>query len=860
MDFNGNPISSDSLKNGGVVNGSLEVDGDFIATDSISLLSKYKLPITTPLEPGSVIVSDGTEQLIWTGDLSVGDVSSITNSTVDNEVVLFNESTGKSVKNSNITVINGIVKDKGEELTNDDNNGTPASVAFRKSRGGGALQFGDNVGDISYFANDSTTYAKTASIYCNTEVTMTPTNRASQLAFETTNENETTPSLKLTLWTAGVEVEDRLITPNVYIGGPFGGCMYLDGDGDKIDIFDKLNNKQFTLDNEGFRCKRVTYTNNMATPILYAEPSGTFLYYYTSNGTTIGGFGEGQRDTYYSVNLNKGIEDVYFRTRGTEAAPLALLNGDYIRTIKDYGYDGTFPVVSCRTDTRATQNWTSTALGSSMIFSTTNNGTNVLKEKLKLDTDGATIADALTITSSSVNWAIKNPNGDLQFERSNFSAKVTFDENVLEVQGGIGSATKPTTFDGLKANGSLLSPTAISNGDSIVRFRARGYDSTLYRTCGLIEARATQNFTPTSCGTELIMSIIKNGQSIPSEQIVIDSEGTIIKETLIAENSALIRGSNKSLTLEDTTSGAGLCNGSVTYRDSNNSLVASISCPNGPLVISDSSGPRVSFEPFYTSFTENTLIDGSLTLGSILAGTHYILPSTKGLTGQHLRLNGNDMEWSTDGGGNVSSSTTSTNNQIVRMNGTTGALIKNSGVTIDDTAQMLFTQGFFARSAVEYTFVRQVEFTNTITGTGPIDIYNNGLNYLPTGLSGGFQWLGKTMNFRFTGSIQNANNAIMTVEVSLFNTFFVMTTGPMPTNLSEITIECSMSFRELGEAYGFYDIKRVNGSSIVFSRRVAFNFLVNPDLATTPFKIISGWDSASPSNLFFLRQTFVSFV
>lgn len=463
MDFNGNPISGESLANGGVVNGSLEISQNLTAVGSIGLVSKYTLPITPPLEPGSVITSDGTNQLIWTGDLSIGDVSSVTNTSVNNEIVLFNGVTGKSIKNSLITVNDGIVQDKGEEMSNDNPDSSGALLTYEKGRLGGAVQASDLIGGIQYKAHDGTSLENVCLINCTSSANMTPSNRSSQLLFYTTNDNGTSPSLKLTMWDEGVEVEDNLKTPKI---------SYMDAGVTKY----------------------------------YAEAVGDWIYYYKGDGTSVSGYSHGYIQYYLSTNSSTGHRTYNFRSRGLEASPSALIDGDSLNEVVEIGHNGVTYIQSSRINTKATENWTSLAAGSSITFYTTDNGTLTPTEKLKLDTDGVSTPDNITV-----------------------------------------------------------------------------------------------------------------------------------------------EGNNKQIILRDNISGAGLCNAALSFHDVNDAGVTSLSCSTGPLIFYHLGTPEFSISPTETVSLNNATTKGTHTLGDTNAGTHYILPSTKGTSGQHLKLDGgNNMIWTDD--------------------------------------------------------------------------------------------------------------------------------------------------------------------------------------------------------------------
>jgi hypothetical protein len=65
-------------------------------------------------------------------------------------------------------------------------------------------------------------------------------------------------------------------------------------------------------------------------------------------------------------------------------------------------------------------------------------------------------------------------------------------------------------------------------------------------------------------------------------------------------------------------------------------------------------------------------------------GLNNLLPSQTGNNGKVLATDGTNATWTTNGSGDVVGPASSTNNAIARFDSTTGKLIKNSGVTVDN--------------------------------------------------------------------------------------------------------------------------------------------------------------------------------
>ena len=65
-------------------------------------------------------------------------------------------------------------------------------------------------------------------------------------------------------------------------------------------------------------------------------------------------------------------------------------------------------------------------------------------------------------------------------------------------------------------------------------------------------------------------------------------------------------------------------------------------------------------------------------------GLNNLLPSQTGNNGKVLATDGTNASWTTNGSGDVVGPASATDNAITRFDGTTGKLIKNSGVTVDN--------------------------------------------------------------------------------------------------------------------------------------------------------------------------------
>ena len=79
------------------------------------------------------------------------------------------------------------------------------------------------------------------------------------------------------------------------------------------------------------------------------------------------------------------------------------------------------------------------------------------------------------------------------------------------------------------------------------------------------------------------------------------------------------------------------------------------------------------------------------TLATAVTGANYTLtfPTTDGNASEYLQTDGSgNLTWATSGAGDVTGPGSSTDNALARFDATTGKIIQNSGVIVDDTNNM----------------------------------------------------------------------------------------------------------------------------------------------------------------------------
>ncbi len=115
------------------------------------------------------------------------------------------------------------------------------------------------------------------------------------------------------------------------------------------------------------------------------------------------------------------------RSAGTLAVPTATTNGSNLLQINGYGHNGTVFSISSRISFLTSENWSSTAKGTDILFSSTKNGTTFTTEKMRITGDGyvgiGTTSPLTTLNVSGGNWDLANTNGDFAIGNSTYRLK-----------------------------------------------------------------------------------------------------------------------------------------------------------------------------------------------------------------------------------------------------------------------------------------------------------------------------------------------------------------------------------------------------------------------------------------------------
>jgi hypothetical protein len=109
------------------------------------------------------------------------------------------------------------------------------------------------------------------------------------------------------------------------------------------------------------------------------------------------------------------------------AVPTATTNGSNLLQINGYGHNGTVFSISSRISFLTSENWSSTAKGTDILFSSTKNGTTSTTEKMRITGDGyvgiGTTSPLTTLNVSGGNWDLATTNGDFAIGNSTYRLK-----------------------------------------------------------------------------------------------------------------------------------------------------------------------------------------------------------------------------------------------------------------------------------------------------------------------------------------------------------------------------------------------------------------------------------------------------
>lgn len=202
------------------------------------------------------------------------------------------------------------------------------------------------------------------------------------------------------------------------------------------------------------------------------------------------------------------------------------------------------------------------------------------------------------------------------------------------------------------------------------------------------------------------------GPASSTDNAVVRFDGTTGK---LVQNSAvtiadttgnIVGGTYNRLTITTPATGATLTIADGKTLTANNSLT--LAGTDSTVMTFPSTSTTVAGLGIAQTFTQDQAITGNLTLNAqgdirladsdssnwlalqapavVPSNVTWTLPASDGSNGQLLSTNGSGtLSWTSDAGGNVVGPASATDNAIVRFDGTTGKLIKDSSVTVADT-------------------------------------------------------------------------------------------------------------------------------------------------------------------------------
>jgi hypothetical protein len=201
------------------------------------------------------------------------------------------------------------------------------------------------------------------------------------------------------------------------------------------------------------------------------------------------------------------------RARGTPGAPTAVQNGDGLAGFYGDGYGATAfgPGFAGGMTVQAAQNWTDTARGTALTFTTTPNNSTASATRMVIANSGM------------VGIGTSSPASNL--EVSNATSGTTFG---VVTTTSYGNTTGASLYIASKARGTSAAPLAVQNNDFLGGFLARGFGATAFSgTRGGMFVTASENWTDTAQGTALSFNTTANGTITPGTKMTLNGNGDV---------------------------------------------------------------------------------------------------------------------------------------------------------------------------------------------------------------------------------------------------------------------------------------------------------------------------------------------
>jgi hypothetical protein len=292
-------------------------------------------------------------------------------------------------------------------------------------------------------------------------------------------------------------------------------------------------------------------------------------------------------------------------------------------------------------------------------------------------------------------------------------------------------------------------------------------------------------------GLQLIsnqFSVKANGTTIDVSSSGIKISDTYPGQTSITTLGTIATGTWNATTIAVAKGGTGLTSytiGDIIYASGATTLSTLADVATGNALISGGVGAA----PTWGKIGLATHVSGTLpianggtgdgatpTAGAVAYGngTAYAFTSV-GTAGQVLTSNGAGAPtWTTNGNGDVSGPGSATDNAIARFDGTTGKLIQNSGITIDDSANL--------------AGARSVQFSGSIPASTPIgtmwfDSSSDTLNFKQNNIT---QQIGEEI-FIYGRASQAITNGQVVAVSGAYGTTGYVTFEPAPIGMTDPT-------------------------------------------------------------------------
>ena len=204
------------------------------------------------------------------------------------------------------------------------------------------------------------------------------------------------------------------------------------------------------------------------------------------------------------------------RARGTFAAPTAVQNGDALAGFYGQGY-GTSAFGLAFTGgmtVQAAQNWTNTAQGTALTFTTTSINAAAPTTRMTLDASGNLGIGTTTVPAAGI------------LEVSNAALPLPFTQVTATT---FASSAQGSLFVGRKARGTAAAPSAVLNGDVLAGVLGRGYGATNFNGTGNggMFVRAAETWTDSAQGTSINFNSTATGTNTPTTRMTIAANGDI---------------------------------------------------------------------------------------------------------------------------------------------------------------------------------------------------------------------------------------------------------------------------------------------------------------------------------------------